>query len=316
LGNSVVYILNDTSLSALKFNNRNDNSGLLKIPLLLLSISIYFLFSGLSEKSFLPRNKLMVIAIDVGQGDSFFVNSPEGKKILIDCGNVSKHFDNGERTILPLLRNLDVEKLDYVFISHLDRDHYGGFYSLERSLKIDSVYFPKPLMHRKTDAAFIDSLKKYRVAYYHKKKIYLGNSVVYILNDTSLSALKFNNRNDNSGLLKIVFGNNSILFTGDLSGKAEKVYDNLYSAALRSDILKVGHHGSAHSTTLEFLDNVRPQTALISVGAYNKFHHPSEEVIEKLKVRDVKIYRTDKLGALVFTSNGNNWRLIDWRKDW
>lgn len=291
---------------------------MLKIPLLLLSISIYFLFSGLSEKSFLPRNKLMVIAIDVGQGDSFFVNSPEGKKILIDCGNASEHFDNGERTILPLLRNLDVEKLDFVFISHLDRDHYGGFYSLERSLKIDSVYFPKPLMHRKTDAAFIDSLKKYRVdySYYHKKKIYLGNSVVYILNDTSLSALKFNNRNDNSGLLKIVFGNNSILFTGDLSGKAEKVYDNLYSAALRSDILKVGHHGSAHSTTLEFLDNVRPQTALISVGAYNKFHHPSEEVIEKLKVRDVKIYRTDKLGALVFTSNGNNWRLIDWRKDW
>ena len=118
--------------------------------------------------------------------------------------------------------------------------------------------------------------------------------------------------NNNALVFKIVYKNFSMLFTGDIEKVAEeKILKEINPAILKSDILKVAHHGSKTSTTQEFLDNVEPKIALIGVGKDNNFGHPSGEVIERLKSKDIKIYRTDEKGEIVLEVNKGGKITID-----
>jgi len=312
---SIIYFI---SLTAIYFVFVRLNSKIIKIMMSILIILSGILFSELDNNEMLGDKSLTIIAIDVSQGDAIFVKTPENKSFLVDCGERSKNFDYGEKTIIPLLNNLGVEHLNYIFISHLDNDHFGGFYSILNKIKVDTVYFPFNRRKSKRDQSLIDSLRKYETPYlfYHKKKIILGNSVLYILNDTTNKRLVFNNRNDNSGVFKYVYGNCQILFTGDLSVTAEKEYCEVYMQGLSSSILKVGHHGSNTSTSEIFLENVSPDIALISVGENNKFGHPSKEVLGRLQLHNVRILRTDRMGAIVIKSDGQIDELIQWQNDW
>ncbi|MCX7876179.1 MAG: DNA internalization-related competence protein ComEC/Rec2 [Melioribacteraceae bacterium] len=278
------------------------------------TILIFYVYEKIDNKELLPDNVLSVMAIDVGQGDSFLVKFPNNTFALIDAGNADNKFDNGEKIIIPLLNKLGIDKINYAFISHIDSDHFMGLLSLINENRIEKIYKPKLIEDEKKDfllEKFIKS-KNTEIVYYKNEKIKIGNVNLYVLNH-SLIEKKAKSINDKSGLFKLVYGKNSILFTGDLGLKMEKIYVDKYNSFLESDVLKVGHHGSKTSSGFEFIKKVRPKYALISAGLGNKFNHPNIDVIKKLKSIKAEILRTDLSGAILLHSNGNKIIVQNWK---
>lgn len=285
------------------------------------SLSLLFLFCGLitlDNVDYIKRGELNIFAINIGQGDAFFLSFPNGENAMIDFGPNTRYFDSGAMITVPLLSNLDVDEIKYAFVSHLDNDHYGGFYSISKKIKIDSVYLPAPLSSSHNRVSFEKYLSWQGIPfkYYHKNIINIGQVTILVLNDTTYREFKSLNRNDNSGLLKITFGEKELLFTGDLGIDAEKIYCTIYGDKLKSELLKVSHHGSITGTSEQWLATVKPKIAIISVGENNKFNHPSPIVLERLKEHSVQIYRTDKRGAIILRTDGRIWKEIDWRNNW
>lgn len=133
------------------------------------------------------------------------------------------------------------------------------------------------------------------------------------MNDTSDAEYDLLDSNDKSGIIKIVHGDNTFLFVGDAEKKAEKLLVRNYSGFLHSDVLKVGHHGSRTSSTVEFLEKVSPKFALISAGIENKFNHPAPDVVDRYEGIGASMLRTDISGAIVLQSDGKEIKMIDWR---
>ncbi len=282
---------------------------------LLLIVCNILVFVNADNKKLLPKNELSIMMIDVGQGDSFLIKFPNNKTALIDAGNVTPGFDNGEKIIIPLLKYLNINKINYGFVSHMDLDHYGGFISLVHAGLIEKIYKPMIDSSLKKDLRFEKYLNenKIPIRYYKHKEIEIGNSEVFILNNYKINEHLNTTTNDRGGILKLVYGKISILFTGDVQKEAEKYYAEFYGKFLRSNILKVAHHGSKSSTSIDFLNDVIPKISLISVGLNNRFGHPSKIIIKRLKEYKSKIYRTDKLGAVLLRSNGVSINIVDWR---
>ncbi len=272
-----------------------------------------WLFSEIDDKEIMPKNQLSVYMIDVGQGDSFLVKFPDGKTALIDAGLTTTNYDIGEQIILPLLNYFNINKIDYGFVSHVDADHYGGFISLINANKIKKIFKPQ------IDTLFVKDIKYEKflnsknipIEHYMKKNIEISNCRIYILND--LPDNFKTTTNGKSGLLKIVYGKNSFLFTGDLEKKNESHYVENYKKFLNSDVLKVSHHGSKTASSFDFIFSVKPKISMISDGVMNKFGHPAFEVLERLKSIGSKIYRTDQNGGLLLRSNGEYVSVVDWK---
>lgn len=283
------------------------------IATLLILINSYIFFS-LDNRQLLPDNLLSVVMIDIGQGDSFLIKFPDGKTALIDAGNASFGFDNGERIIYPLLRNLGIERINYGFVSHMDADHYLGFESLIDHEIVDTIYKPYCDSTISHDVEFEELVKDYDipVIYYDRNLFRIGGTRLYVLNDMKRNRKMSYNMNDRSGIIKLVYGKNRILFTGDAGKKVESELIRNYGTFLESDLLKAGHHGSKTSTGNEFLNYVKPKAALISAGLFNRFKHPSSEVIDKLNFNEIEIYRTDLEKAVIIHSDGHRF----WRDNW
>jgi competence protein ComEC len=278
-------------------------------------IADFIVFSSFDNKNLLSVNKLNVMMIDVGQGDSFLIRFPNGEYALIDAGEASLKFDNGDKVILPLMNYLDVPQIDYAFVSHIDSDHYSGFVSLIQANKINIIYKPELDTSLVRDIKFEKFIMQHKIPLYHytNSEIKIGNASIFVLNKNYKHFKKNNSNNDNSSLLKLVFGNTSFLFTGDLGKNAEKYYSSLYANNLKSDVLKVSHHGSKYCSSLNFLNNIKPTKALISAGIKNKYHHPSAEVLAKLQMFHANIFRTDKQGAILLISDGYSVTRVKWK---
>lgn len=150
--------------------------------------------------------------------------------------------------------------------------------------------------------------------YYSNASMEIDNCKIYFLNDTTNYLYNNFDSNNKSGIIKIVYGKNSFLFVGDAEHESEEYLVERYSEFLKSDVLKVGHHGSKTSSSDEFLELVDPKIGIISAGIMNKFKHPSKVVIDKFKHKNVVLRRTDYEGAIIITSDGENITNIDWRK--
>lgn len=281
--------------------------------MLLLFLSLQS-FISLDNKNLFSDNQLSVLAMDVGQGDSFLIKFPNNKVALIDAGNKTDYFDNGERVIYPLLQRLEIDTIHHAFISHLDSDHFAGFISLIDKGIIKSVIIPQNYDSIK-DSIFKDFLKFNNIpfSYYCNKSEFIGNCKLYFLSDTSNISYKHFDSNNKSGIIKIVYGKTSFLFVGDAEIEAEELLINKYGEFLKSNVLKVGHHGSNTSSSDNFLDIVNPEFGIISAGIKNKFNHPSNIVLQKLNDRNIQILRTDKEGAILLCSDGESIKNIDWR---
>ena len=283
-----------------------------KFSLLFLIIINFLIFSSLDNKELFRLGELNLLMIDVGQGDSFLLQMPGGKTALIDAGQTTSYFDNGEQVIIPLLNHLGINKIDYGFVSHLDSDHYGGFVSLIHEKRIKKIYKPPVDSSDKNDFKFEKFLQQNNIpfSYYNKSVLKFNNSRIYFLFNNLNNNFSKNNR---CGIIKIIFGKNSFLFTGDAETKREKILMAEYKTFLKSDILKVGHHGSPSGTSSDFLNVVKPKISLVSAGIQNKFGHPSKKILNRLKLIKSKIYRTDKLGAVLLRSNGDSAYCVNWK---
>ncbi len=282
------------------------------ILLILLNITMY---STLDDSEILTENKLNVYMIDVGQGDSFLIKFPDGETALIDAGEATPFFDNGERVILPLLNQLGIDKIDYGFVSHIDVDHYGGFVSLIGDGRIKKIYKPRLDTSVDKDVRFESYLKHKNipVEHYGNREIKIGNTEIFILNDSLYKPGSSISSNNESGILKIEYGKTSFLFTGDLEERGESYYYEKYKSFLDIDVLKISHHGSKTGSSSDFIKTALPYLSLISCGLKNKFGHPSPEVLNRLKEVNSKILRTDEEGGILLQSDGIKISQIDWR---
>ncbi len=285
-----------------------------KLILLFLIAANTFIFSSIDDKDLLPDNYLSVMMIDVGQGDSFLIKFPNGKTALVDAGNTTFTYDNGERVIIPLLNFLGIEKIDYGIVTHIDADHYGGFVSLILENRIGEIFKPEMDTSLSKDKRFEELIRQRGVSikYFKEQKIEIGNAALYVLYDENINSIAGKSTNDRSGFFKLVYGETSFLFTGDVEKRIEKFYGNKYKNFLDSDVLKVGHHGSKTSSSEVFLEYVTPEVSLISAGFKNKFGHPSNEIIERLLHVGSKIYRSDLQKAILLRSDGELIKVINW----
>ncbi len=281
-----------------------------------LALFTFLFFIRIDNYQLMPEKELSILAVDVGQGDAFIVKFPNGKTALIDAGDATKYFDNGTRVIQPLLDKLDIDKIDYGFISHVDSDHYAGFLSLIKKSKIRYIFKPLLDTNDMKDLRLEKLLTQQKIPFRHftKKIIRIGNARFYVLNDTTNNYFAPLKSNDRSGMMKLVYGKTSFLFTGDAGVRVEDDYVDKYKSFLKSDVLKAGHHGSKTSTGNQFLSYVKPKLAIISAGVANKFRHPSQTVLQRLQQFKVDVLRTDLTGAILLVSNGYNIEIVDWRQ--
>ncbi len=286
-----------------------------KVILYALVMFNIIIYCSLDDRMLTGRNKFNLLMIDVGQGDSFLLKFPNGKTALIDAGMTTVNYDIGERKIMPLLRFLKIDTIDYAFVSHIDADHYSGFVSIVHSGIIKNIYKPFPDSLSDKDVRFEKFLKKsnIRIHYFSTGIKKIGNVCIYIMNAGRPGTDYKNSTNDKSGFFKVVYGKTSILFTGDLEKTAERYYSRLYGNFLKSEVLKISHHGSAGATSGIFLKFTDPQICLISAGLGNKFGHPAYETLKKLSTIGAKIIRTDISGAAILQSDGQKISLVEWK---
>ena len=236
--------------------------------------------------------------IDVGQADSSLIICND-ETMLIDGGNVSD-----SRLLVSYIKNLGITKLDYVVCTHAHEDHVGGLSGPLNVFEIGTVYGPKVENDIKTYDDFKKSALKKVEEIKHPEvgeMITLGESEITFLAPVT----DYEDLNDTSIALRLLFGETSFLFTGDATYNAE--YDIIDTELiLKSDVYKVAHHGSSSSNSYRFLREVMPKYAIISCGEDNSYGHPHKETLSRLNDLESEVYRTDLSGNIVLKSDGKN----------
>lgn len=287
-----------------------------------LAIGIIFLFFGLGlnssisgttiEKSSKKTNygDLQVHFIDVGQGDSILIQTPEGNFVLIDTG--SRGYAT---TVIDYLNSLSVQTLEAFIASHPHEDHIGGAEEIFNAFDILSVYHPGYYLSSQTYQRFLNAAQNEGCPIYTDDELDPGD---YISISSSLvcQILHINkdasNANDAGIVLRLDYYQVSYLFTGDIHGEIEdqveyKITDDWN---VDIDILKVAHHGSRYSSTDYFLDEATPEVSVICVGEGNSYGHPHYEALYRLNEHNSMILRTDENGDVIISTDGWSYNII------
>lgn len=246
---------------------------------------------------------LKFIVLDVGQGDALFIESPSGVQVLVDGGPNN----NLMREITKVLPWYD-RHIDMLVVTNPDRDHYEGFIPLLKKYKTDVVLEPGTV---NTGGSYqvlekiLEDKKVPKVLARRGQIVDLGDGVKLeiLFPDRDVSGLS---TNDGSIVMKLIYGETSVLLQGDSTAKIEEYLLSLDGEKLKSNILKAGHHGSRTSSSPNYVKKVSPDFVAISSGRENSYGHPHKEVVETLKTLNIKTYDTCNNGRLVFESEGKN----------
>lgn len=235
--------------------------------------------------------------IDVGQGDSELIQIGD-KNILIDAGT-------SDKKALDYLKSIKVTKLDYVIATHPHEDHIGSMDDVIKACDVGIFYAPKVTQTTKTYENMIKALKDKNLKITVPK---VGDTLT--IGDAELTFLapnnsKYDDLNNYSIVCRLKYGNTSFLFMGDAQDVSESEILQK-QLDIKSDVLKVGHHGSHSSTTQAFLDKVNPKYAVISCGKDNDYGHPHKETVTKLNDKNINVFRTDLEGTIIALSDGTN----------
>lgn len=244
------------------------------------------------------ESKLIVHFLDVGQGDSIFIELPNGKTMLVDAGE--NYHGQG---IIDYVQTIGYHKLDYVVATHPHEDHIGSMPYIVRNFEIGSIYMPDVTANTATFESLLKAIKAKGL------RVKNGRTGVHIIKDGELTADIIapdkpdeSNLNNSSIVLLLTFGNVSYLLTGD----AETKELNAIRADMHATVLKAGHHGSKTSTTQTLLKKTSPSVTVISCGKNNDYGHPHAEVLKMLKSVNSSVYRTDRDQTVIVATDGSS----------
>lgn len=244
---------------------------------------------------------LEIVVLDVGQGDAALLRSPRGRWILVDAGPKTRTFDAGERTVLPYLRERGIRVLDLMVITHSDADHVGGAQAILEGVSVKGVMDPGRPAGSDAYLGALESAAERAVPW---GAVEAGDSLdfdgmaVRVLAPESRDEGGGEEANDASVVLEIRFGSFSAILAGDAPSESEARFGPRIISP-QAQVLKVGHHGSATSTSAELLSRIRPEVVLISVGRRNRFGHPDSGVLSRLEAGGARVLRTDLDGNVV-----------------
>ena len=262
-------------------------------------------------------SKLTWIQFDVGQGDAAILHMPRNRHILIDGGDRTPYFDNGERVIAPYLRRKGIRKIDAVLITHPHNDHIGGLLYILDNFQADQIITAGTPCESRMAQNLHQMISNKNIPASNINApdtlSFPGTRLVFLSPDEKQKNQFYGgNLNNQSLVCHLFFGSTRFMFTGDIEKPIE---DSLVRQGnpLKSDVLKVAHHGSQTSSSKNFLNTILPDYAVISVGEKNRFNHPSAVILERLRASGIKTLRTDLEGAILFKSNGKSIRRVQWR---
>lgn len=236
--------------------------------------------------------------IDVGQGDSIFIELPNNEVMLIDAGTAQYG-----TTVLNYIKKLGYTKINYLVATHPHADHIGGLEKVITNLEIEKIYMPKATTTTKTYESLLATISNKGL------KINTAKAGVTVFENNDLSVrfiapnrTYYSNLNNYSAVVKIQYKNNKFLFMGD----AETLSENEITSDISADVIKVGHHGSKTSSGQSFVNRVNAKYAIISVAKNNGYNHPDILVVERWQKSGTTVYRTDEAGTIVISSDGKN----------
>ena len=216
---------------------------------------------------------------------------------MIDAGN-----NKDGNKLVKYLNEIGVEKITYLIATHPHEDHIGGMDNIIKNFEIENYYKTEDELSIMTYTEIMKALEEKNIVYHIPKKgekFQIGEcnfKIIYIEKDKE-------DLNDTSMVIRLEYGNTSFLFTADATNQVES--EILYSKEnIKSDVLKVAHHGSSHSNSIEFLNEVNPRYAIIFVGNNNDYHYPHQSTLNKLEKLNTKIYRTDIDGTIIVKTDG------------
>ena len=255
---------------------------------------------------------LKVEVLDIGQGDSIFIQTPDRRSILVDGGPGTSVMEKLSHELPFWNKNLDV-----VILTHPDQDHLLGLFSVLERYKVDYIVWTGIVRDGANYQTWVNLLEKKKK---EGSKIIFADSKTSVRNNQvlltvihplhNLSGIFFGKADNDTGIVShLAYGKNAFLLTADVSFDVEKELLK-EKADISADVLKVAHHGSKYSSSEDFLQAVHPTWAAISVGKNNTYGHPTPEVLQKLAKFDIKTLRTDESGNITFLSDGSDIHII------
>jgi competence protein ComEC len=285
------------------------------LPVFVILVAVYLLIRLIPNAP-----ALHVTFIDVGQGDAAYLEFPNGATMLIDAGNANNYWDCGKKTVTPFLKYIGARKINYLVGSHPHDDHIGGFRSIINKFSVDTVVVSAYRYQSHNYSRFLHMCHTRAIPLRTVQKgeqLYPDSTCrVYILHPDSehvhFSSGSGAECNNSSLVIKVQYGKNGILFTGDLEMEAEPALFP-YSNFMECELLKIAHHGSKTSTSQSLLDFTQPLVAIISVAQKNKFKHPSPGTVNRLAANGIQTYFTSRDGALRFELARDKIKKIAWK---